>query len=164
MVNWQVLSQHIGAQPIQATSTTKKHQLGDRVQAYDADYGIGEFIYLQGVASCEQYDWCTLPSDNHVAVRLAANAIGPCGIAMAAITASYYGWFQIYGKAIGQCLTQLADNARLWITATAGAVDDASVAGDLITGARAASATVADSGVADFELEYPYTDNNTSFT
>lgn len=161
---WRILSSKIGAQPIASRSTTKKHRLGERVRAYDPDYGEGEFIYLQGVASCELNDWATYNADNHQATRLAANAIGPVGIAKATLTASYYGWFQIFGKAVGQCLTQLADNAQVWITGTAGAVDDASVAGDLIQNAKSASATTVGSGVADFEIAYPWVNNISSAT
>jgi hypothetical protein len=44
----------IGGQAISDTSTTAKHPLGTIVQAKDlasTDYGVGEFIYLKGVAS-----------------------------------------------------------------------------------------------------------------
>ncbi len=111
---------------------------------------------MQGVASCAIRNWVTLNMDDGSTTRLAANATGPCGVAMATLTASYKGWFQISGKAIGSCLTSFADNGRVYITATAGSVDDASVAGDYVWGALGASTTVASSGVADFELNRPY--------
>jgi hypothetical protein len=83
-------------------------------------------------------------------------------IAMSANVASQYGWYQIDGKAIGKCLTQFADNGRVYITATAGSVDDASVAGDVVWGANGASTTVVDSGVADFEIHRPFTADRVS--
>ena len=55
---------------------------------------------------------------------------------MAALTASYYGWVQISGKALGNCLTLFADNGYVYLTGTAGSIDDASVAGDFIHGAH----------------------------
>jgi hypothetical protein len=83
---------------------------------------------------------------------------------MGANVASSYGWYQISGKAVGACLTQFADNAQVWITATGGSVDDASVAGDLVNNAKGASLTVVDSGVADFEIARPFVDNISSAT
>jgi hypothetical protein len=78
------------------------------------------------------------------------------GVAMSANVANQYGWYQITGKAVGKCLTQFADNGRVYITATAGSVDDASVAGDVLWEAKGASLTVVDSGVADFEIHRPF--------
>jgi hypothetical protein len=149
----------IGIQPITERSTTQLFPLGTRVKAKDGGstaYGVGEFIYVKGVASCAAKDWVVIPSDNHTLVRAVANSNGPVGIAMAALTASYYGWVQIYGKAIGNCLTQFADNGVVYLTATAGSIDDASVAGDWISGALGASAATVGDLHAEFELSYPY--------
>jgi hypothetical protein len=71
-------------------------------------------------------------------------------------SASSYAWYQIYGKALGKCLTQFADDGRVYATATAGSIDDASVAGDVVWGAKGASTTTVDSGYAEFELQYPF--------
>ena len=45
---------------------------------------------------------------------------------------------------------------------TAGSVDDASVAGDVVHGAKGASTTTADSGVADFEINRPFIEDRVS--
>jgi len=145
-----------GSQPIATIETTKKHSLGRIVRANDPVYGSGEFIYLQGVASCALGTWVTYNMDDGTTTRLAANAIGPVAVAMAACTSSYYGWFQISGKAIGKCLTLFADNADVFCTATAGSVDDASVAGDLVMLAKGASTTTVGSFVAEFEIARPF--------
>lgn len=163
-MTWQVIAQAAGTQPITAISTTQKHELGRRVRAVDPDYGEGEFQYVAGVASCAANDWVTLNPDDGSITRLSANGIGQVGIAKAAITASYYGWVQIYGKAVGNCLTQFADNGIVFATGTAGSIDDTSVAGDLVNRARGASTTVVDSGVADFELHYPFVDDRAGNT
>ena len=155
-MTWTPAGNFLLNQAIADRSLTKKHDLGTIVQCKDPTYGSGEFIYLDGVASCVPKDWVTLNSDDGSVTRLAANAIGPVGIAMASITASYYGWFQIGGKALGKCLTQFADNGRVYITGTAGSVDDASVAGDYVWGAKGASTTTVDSGYAEFELSRPF--------
>jgi hypothetical protein len=154
-MTWRIVApNNVGWQPITTLSTVQNHPLGTIVQAVDPTYGSGEFIYLDGVASCADKDW--------VSYNLDANAIGPVAVAMAACTASYYGWFQIGGKALGKCLTQFADNGRVYITGTAGSVDDASVAGDVVFLAKGASTTTADSGYAEFEIHRPFVQDRVS--
>jgi len=145
---------------VDATSSQPNHPVGTVVRAKDPTYGEGEFIYLKGVASTAVGSWVTYNMDDGTTALLAANAIGPVAVAMSAnIVATTYGWYQISGKAVGACLTQFADNAAVWATATAGSVDDASVAGDLVHIAKGASLTVVDSGVADFEIHRPFVNN-----
>jgi hypothetical protein len=102
-------------------------------------------------------------NDAGITTRAVANAIGPLGIAMTSTTASYYGWFQINGMAIGKCLTAMASNTRVWLTSTDGAVDDASVAGDGVNGARSAALTVVSSGVTEFDINRPWVNDKTSW-
>ena len=161
-MTWTPAGNFLLNQAIADKSTTKKHDYGTIVQCKDETYGSGEFIYMKGVASCAIRNWVTLNTDDGTTTRLAANAVGPCGVAMATLTASYYGWFQIAGKAIGSCLTSFADNGRVYITATAGSVDDASVAGDFVWNAVGASTTAASTNVADFELNRPFTADRVS--
>lgn len=159
---WRITNPQIGFQPITEASTTQKHPLGTVVSARDAgttNYGIAEFIYAKGVASCAAKDWVGIPPDDFTLVRAVANGNYPVGIAMAAITASYYGWVQISGKAIGNCKTQFADNGYVFLTSSAGKVDDASVAGDLVVGALGASSAVVGDFHAEFELARPYTND-----
>jgi hypothetical protein len=148
-------------QPIAETSTTLRHRLGDRFHCSDDTYGPGEFIYLAGVASTAVGSWVTYNQDDHTTALLAANAIGPVAIAMSANTAATsYGWYQIYGKAVGLCLALFADNANVYATATAGSVDDAVVAGDRVKNAKGASAIGTPSGsFAEFEIQYPVMDD-----
>jgi len=161
-MTWTPAGNFLLNQAIAERSTTKKHDLGTIVQCKDETYGSGEFIYVDGVASCAIRNWVTINGDDGSITRLAANATGPCGVAMSTLTASYYGWIQISGKAIGSCLTQFADNGRVYITGTAGSVDDASVAGDYVWNAKGASTTTVDSGVAEFELHRPFTADRVS--
>lgn len=147
-------------QPVAETSTTLKHRLGDRFKCSDPTYGPGEFIYLQGVASTVVGSWVTFNADDGTTALLAANAIGPVAIAMSANVASQYGWYQIYGKAVGKALTGFADNGNVYATATAGSVDDAIVAGDRVKNAKGASAVDTPSaGLAEFEIQYPVMDD-----
>jgi hypothetical protein len=160
---WRIVApNNVGWQPITSTDTTARHPLGTIVQAVDPTYGAGEFIYLDGVASCAEKSWVSYNADAGDCTLLAANAIGPVAVAMAATTASYYGWFQISGKALGKCLTSFADNGRVYATATAGSIDDASVAGDVVFLAKGASTTTADSGYAEFEIHRPFIQDRVS--
>lgn len=147
-------------QPVSETSTTLKHRLGDRFKCSDPTYGPGEFIYLQGVASTAIGSWVTFNQDDGTTALLAANAIGPVAVAMSANVADQYGWYQIYGKAVGRALTGFADNGNVYATATAGSVDDAIVAGDRVKNAKGASAVDTPSaGLAEFEIQYPVMDD-----
>ena len=134
--------------------------LGTIVRANDPTYGMGEFIFLKGVASTAVGSWVTYNDDDYSTTLLAANAIGPVAVAMSANVANQYGWYQIQGKAIGKALTGFVDNANVYATATAGSVDDAVVAGDRVKNAKGASAVDTPStGLAEFEIDYPVMDD-----
>ena len=163
MANWKrIQSGYVGgAQAIDATSSTAKFPLGVIMQAKDldssTDYGAGEFIYLKGVASTVVGSVVTFNRDDHSTALLAANAKGPVGIAMSANVANQYGWYQIRGKAVAKVLASFADNADVYATSTAGSVDDAVVSGDVIVGAKSASAIGTPStGLAEVEIDNPF--------
>ena len=155
-----ITDQVIGTQPIAVTETTQRHPLGTIVRANDPVYGAGEFIYLKGAADVAIGSWVTYNLDDGSVTLLAANAIGPVGVAMSANVASQYGWYQISGKAIGLCLAGFLDNANVYATATAGSVDDAVVSGDRVKLAVGASAIGTPSGsFAEFEISRPFMDD-----
>lgn len=157
------LTQEVALQPIAETSTTQNHPLGKKIEAYDPTYGSGEFVYLKGVASTAVGSWATINYDDGSTTLLAANAIGPVGVAMSANVASQYGWYQVRGKAVGKALTGYVDNALVFATGTAGSVDDAVVDGDMVHLAKGASdVDTPSSGLAEFEIQYPYTDDITT--
>jgi len=150
----------LGLQAIATRSTTQGPELGLIVQATDPTYDSGEFIYLQGVASTAVGSWVTYNADDYTTALLAANAIGPVAIAMSASVASEFGWYQIQGKGVGKALAAFADNGNVYATATAGSIDDAIVAGDLVKKAKGASAVGTPStGLAEFEIERPFMDD-----
>jgi len=149
-----------GTQKIASNSSTQEHPLGHIIQAFDSTYLSGEFIYLNGVASTAVGSWVSILMDGYETVLLAANATGPVAVAMSASVADEYGWYQISGKAVGKCLSGFADNADVYITATGGSIDDATVAGDRVHNAKGASAIgTPSSGLAEFEINRPHTDN-----
>lgn len=133
-------------------------KLGDIMRAVDPTYGVGEFIYLKGVASTVLGSWVTYNADDYTTALAVAGATGPVAIAMSANVAGQYGWYQIAGKGIGKALTGYVDDAAVYLTSTAGSIDDAVVAGDLVFRAKGASAVGTPStGLAEFEIERPYT-------
>lgn len=164
MPTWNIKTPRIGAQPIADRSTTAKHQLGEIVQAEDigsSAFGSGEFIYVKGVSSATKYEFAGINADDGTVTRAIANGIYPVvGTLQSTLTASYYGWAQITGKAIGKVLTGYLDNAKVYLTGTAGAVDDTSVAGDLVVNAKGASAAGGPGTLlAEFELARPWTND-----
>lgn len=155
VVNPQIVPGSIGA-----VHTTAQVPLGTIVQASDPTYGVGEFIYLKGVASTAVGSWVTYSMDDFSTALLAANAIDPVAVATAATVASTFGWYQISGKAVGLVLAGFVDNANVYATATAGSVDDAVVAGDRVKCAKGASAIGTPSaGFAEFEIARPFMDD-----
>ena len=153
----------IGSQKISVTSTVQNHPLGTVVEAADVAataYGSGQFIYLLGVASTAVGSVVLYNADDFSTSLLAANDIGPVAVAMSANVASQYGWYQRTGKAVGKVLASFADNANCYATATAGSVDDAVVAGDLVKNMKGASAIDTPStGLAELEISYPFMDD-----
>lgn len=124
-----------GMQPIADTSTTQQHPIGTRIKAFDPTYGEGEFIYLKGVASTVIGDLVIYDQYANTTTRAVAGSRGPAAVAMSANVASQYGWYQIDGSAVIKAGT-VAANGNVYVTATAGTVDDAVVAGDKVDGAR----------------------------
>ncbi len=165
---WVPMNPELGFTRIGKTGTDRDTSaavaVGTIVRAVDPTYGAGEFIYLKGVASTAIYDWVTYNMDDGSTTRLAANAIGPFAVAMATLTASYYGWYQIGGKALGNALTLFADNAAVFCTGTAGSVDDTSVAGDLVNNAKGASAKAVGTAYVEFEIARPWVDDRNANT
>ena len=163
MSDYQGRESFIIEQAFDASSSTQLHDLGMIVRAFDTAttaQGVGEFIYLKGVASTAVGTWVTFNADDWSTTHLGAGSIGGVGISMSANIVNKFGWYQLSGKAVGGCQTSYADNARVWATASgAGLVDNQSVEGDLVFNAIGASTTTAGTFVADFEINRPYVDD-----
>lgn len=163
--NWHPSEPRLGMQPINEVSTTQNHPLGTIIKAVDRGTnanGEGEFIYALGVASGARGAWVGINADDGGTTLAVANGIYPLvGVMMSAMVASTYGWVQISGKAVGKALAAFADNGNVYLTATAGSVDDAAVAGDLVHRAKGASALdFPETGMAEFEISRPSTDDD----
>lgn len=142
-VNFKQQSGFMGSQSIDETSTTQRHALGEIIRATDFTYGAGEFIYLVGAASTAKGDLVCYNSKTGATVRAVhggATSTGSVAIAMSDNIASQYGWYQVEGSGPVSAAT-VAANVPLYLTSTAGQVDDAAVTGDLIDGLTSRAAT-----------------------
>lgn len=152
---WAIVAPHVGFQPITDTSTTAQHVLGTRVRATNSTYGEAEFIYAKGVASTAAGDLCVFDSYAGTSTRAVAGSRGPAGVAMSANVASQYGWYCIAGS-VAVTAGTVAANGNVYVTATAGSVDDAVVSGDKVDGARFKTADGTPSaGKAVVQLSFP---------
>ena len=114
--------------------------LGTIIEAVDPVFGVGEFIFLKGVASTAVGDLVIYDTKAATTVRTVAGSRGPCAIAMSANLANQFGWYQISGQSVVKTAAAVVSGANGYVTATAGAVDDAVVATDKIDGLRFKSA------------------------
>jgi hypothetical protein len=154
----------IGSQDIAEASTTQKHPLGERIRAFDPTFGWGEFVYVKGVASLIVGSLATYSPFSGVTALPVARGKGTVGVAMALINlTTLFGWLQIYGTGVVAVNGAVVSGATVYLTATAGKVDDAVVAGDIVYNATFASADgTPAANFAEINLHYPYvgdTDN-----
>lgn len=118
-----------------AAGRSSPWKIGDIVKAVDPTLGVGEFIYLQGLALTAEGELVIYDHNAGTTKRAVAGDRGPCAVAMAANVASQFGWYQLTGLSKIKSGTVAAAGA-VYLTATAGTVDDAVVAGDKVDGAR----------------------------
>lgn len=159
MADWKFIGAATFGQDIDATSTTENVPVGTVAQAKDvsADVdSVGTFIYLLGVASTAVGDLVTYDGDSFATTRASANGVGPCAVAMSANVANQYGWYCISGT-VDITSGDVADAAALYLTSTAGSVDDAVVAGDLIYNAYAVAADAG--GTTLSRIDRPFVNN-----
>lgn len=146
--------QRYGFQPLNVTETTAKHTLGTRVRGRSATLGNAEFVYLLGVASTAVGDAVCYNLSTYATTRAVAATVGQVAIAMSANVANQYGWYAIAGTVTATAAAAATAGAPCYTTATAGALDDAVVAGSLISGAFFAE-TASGAGAVLVNLNYP---------
>lgn len=146
----------LGYGPLTAVHDSALVPLGTKHRQESNDgTGVKEYIYLKGVASTVANDVVTF-DENFATTRLVPDAVGPVAVALAAVVANKYGWYQIYGNASVNSDTMAADT-QAYIDTVSGKVDDAAVTGDLVLGMTAAAAT--SGGVTAVFLNYPAVTN-----
>lgn len=132
-----------GGPRMQETDTTQNFPFGTIVRAYDGLLGLGEFIYLQGLAATVAGTAVTYNSLTGVTTLLVATANSnlPVAISMAPTTAGLFGWYQISGAA--NCVSVTAGAVGTAYQAAAG-ITSGVTANQKIAGAQiivAASST-----------------------
>lgn len=83
-------------------STKPTVPLGSIIRAVDPTYGVGEFIFLLGVASTAVGTLVVYDGTTYATTRApVTSSMGrPLAVAMQASTASQWGWYQISGTAV----------------------------------------------------------------
>jgi hypothetical protein len=125
--------------------TSAKIPVGTVVKGYDDTQGEGEFIYLPGAANVAAGDFVVydLAPGAQAVTRLAKDVVNntarPVAVALTAIGAGSFGWYQISGVAIGNTVAATAAGVCM-ATATVGSVGNTADAGDQILGARISTA------------------------
>ena len=163
MSDYKAADGSIGGQAIDETSTTLKNRLGRKVCALDmatTDYGFGEFIYLQGVASTAVGSVVIYDLGDYSTSLASANGVGLIAVAMSANVASQYGWYQICGRSVCKVLASFADDTMAYLTSTAGSLDDAVVVGDAVhTSFGFSDIGTPATGLAEIGIQYPFVTN-----
>lgn len=151
----------IGYTPINATvpDTTKATDLGTIVSGIDPVYGMGEFIYLAGVASTVVG---SVVSFDQVAgtttLNPATGGNAQVAVAMAATVAATFGWYQVRGVAVVKASGTATVGADVFAqAATPGSVSSAIVASEQVLNAKFVSAiNTPSAGLALCQIEYPF--------
>lgn len=144
---YRIVDPFISQQLIADTSTTQNHALGTIVRAKDNTYGVGEFIYLKGVASTAVGSLVTYNTSSFTTALapVGTNKAQPIAVAMSANVASQWGWYQISGIAVmaKTCTVSLAANAAvgvLTIGLVAGTGSGKEIQGALVAAVASATA------------------------
>ncbi len=141
MAQWQ--SQDTIGADLYAADSDQEFTLGTIVTAEDTDedtlLGSADFMYVQADEAIDATEVVYIDQADMNANLAAADDIGPIGVAIADLADTEYGWVQISGKAECKVATGFAADAAVYLTSTAGTVDDAVVSGDLIYGSRSLS-------------------------
>lgn len=127
--------------------------------AFDANGN--EYIYLKGVASTAAGSWVAYDDAGATALLdtdVATTLVGPLAIAMAAVVADKYGWYARVHKGVSAAAATVADNGKVFPTATAGTCDDTGTAGQQVIGAVWRSADSA--GFATVQIDRPWVGAN----
>lgn len=118
------------------------YKLGTIAEAKSDTYGPLELIYLKvGTGVTEAVGSFVGYGGDYETVLGVGNGIySGVAVAIAAATAGQYAWHVKRGNVPTLVASGFADNANVYLTSTAGTVDDAVVAGDYVYKAKSISA------------------------
>lgn len=133
-ITWRQMSATIGGQPVTQTESAAKHNLGQRLRAFDYAFGEVEFIYLAGVASTAQGDVVVFDERSGTTTRAVEGKRGPVAVAMAAITAGLYGWYAVEGSVPANTGSNDPPVGPVYLSRTAGEVTGIPFEGEKVDG------------------------------
>ena len=131
--------------------TDKKFRLGTRKRDVDGK----EYVYLEGVASTVANE-AVVFDESFATTRTVAASVGPVAVSQSACVASNYGWYQIYGNSTVKTDASVATDTQIYVTSTAGDVDDADSSTDAIIGMYATAADDSAAATTAVWLNYPH--------
>ena len=118
-------------------------EIGTIAKAIDIDpnslYGESELIYLKAGEIEAVGSVVTFGGDYTTALAV-ADAVGNVAVSISVKAVDEFGWYVIRGNVPALVLAGFADNAKCYLTATAGSLDDAAVAGDDVFAAKSITA------------------------
>lgn len=129
-----------------AVDTVQRVATGTILKGFDDNLGEAEFIYLPGVAASAAGDvvvYDLSPGAAAIVRALSgthANSGRPVAVAIAAVPAGSFGWFQISGAAVVGAVAGTAAGGKVFLTATAGQISSTTIAGTQLLGAFVSTA------------------------
>lgn len=148
--------------------STAQFVLGHRVRAYDTTTLCwAEFVYAKGVATVTAGDAYIIKHGDNACILVddgtaGAEIGGLVGFAMAAIVASSYGWFQVWGRATANVAASFAANGLIYATTTAGTVDDAAGGGQILKARSESAIGTPAASQAYIDIFYPFIGGTTA--
>jgi hypothetical protein len=121
--------------PTDQVDSSAIYPIGTIAKAYDIDptssYGEVELIYMTaGTGVTEIAGSVVSFGGKYLSALAVADAKGGIAVSLAAKTEGQSGWYVVRGNVPASVLASFAANAKCFLTATAGSLDDAAVVGD----------------------------------
>lgn len=141
----------LSASEITTVSDSAVYTVGSRAK----DSAGNEYVFCLGVASVVAGDWVVFNKD-YAVTRLAGSEVGSVAVAMAAVVASKWGWFQIWGE--GSAKVVATGGVRVYTHTVTGQALDTVVTGALIQGAvtTAGTGNTVTGTLQAVQLDYPF--------
>ncbi len=160
LITQQLTGFPLGASGLLGTfDTTARFTLGQVVAGVDSIGAYAEYVYLSGIASTVVG---SVVNYNHLGVTAlvdsdtAATTLGFMAVALSAnIVATTFAWYAITGTFPTSLVANCAADVNLYSSSTGGALDDAKVADQEITGIMSRAATTA-AAVVICQLNRPF--------
>lgn len=128
--------------PATQVDTSALYELGTIAHGEDDTYGPVELIYLKAGSGVTKALGSVVGfgGDYETVLAVANGIYSGVAVALGAVAAGEYAWHVKRGNVPTKVAASFADNANVYLTSTAGTVDDAVVAGDYVYKAKSISA------------------------